>query len=130
MHYLENIRLEQSKKIPFRMASKNNLFNSYKNGAKERDLSFNLDFEYFIQLTSSPCYYCGVKSSRICGDSINRKNYGFYICNGIDRLINNIGYEIENSVPCCKTCNWLKNKMDKDDFIVQIKKIYEFLHLG
>ena len=45
--------------------------------------------------------------------------------NGIDRIDNNIGYTNENSVPCCKTCNFAKNILSESQFYLWIKKIYE-----
>ena len=38
---------------------------------------------------------------------------------------NKKGYIIENCVPCCKRCNWMKSDMNKEEFISHIKDIYE-----
>ena len=45
--------------------------------------------------------------------------------NGIDRMNNNIGYEISNVVPCCSVCNKMKSSLSKEEFLTQICKIYE-----
>lgn len=42
---------------------------------------------------------------------------------GIDRVDNSVGYTIENCVPCCTSCNFMKGKMTKDDFIEKVSQI-------
>lgn len=89
----------------------------YQQGAKDRNLSFELsreDFEYFI---SKNCYYCDAEPSlRILSKSP-------LICNGIDRVDNNLGYFKDNCVSCCKICNIMKSSKDRDDFINHCLKI-------
>jgi len=63
----------------------------------------------FIELSSMSCRYCG---------GVNKTK-------GIDRIDNKIGYTKENSVSCCKLCNYMKNNYSVDDFLAHIKKIYE-----
>jgi len=36
--------------------------------------------------------------------------------NGIDRFNNSIGYEVNNCVPCCKHCNYVKGDLSLTDF--------------
>src|SRR3990167_3222644 len=79
-------------------------------GAKVRNLEFNLTFEEFCQITDLPCNYCGE----------NQKP------RGIDRVDNKIGYTIKNSVPCCRTCNFMKNIMTRDNFLYQVNKIHKW----
>jgi hypothetical protein len=40
-----------------------------------------------------------------------------------------LGYFKNNCIPCCSICNKLKMDLDKDVFILSIKKIYEHLKL-
>jgi hypothetical protein len=42
---------------------------------------------------------------------------------GIDRINNEVGYSIKNSVPCCGVCNYMKRKFSKEEFINQAIKI-------
>lgn len=86
------------------------IYNQYKNNAKVRNLDFKLILEDIIKLVNSNCHYC---------DDINSK--------GIDRLNNDIGYCINNVVPCCKKCNFMKNKYTFDEFYNHIEKIYKFM---
>src|SRR5271166_3718157 len=43
----------------------NALYNRYKNGAKKRNLAFQLDKNEFKILTQGHCYYCGIPPSKI-----------------------------------------------------------------
>lgn len=93
-----------------------NRYCEYKNNAKRRGIEFNLTPDEFKFLISQPCHYCG-------GNSKNKfaKSKG----NGVDRKNSSIGYIIDNCVPCCSTCNFIKNKMPYNDFILYIRQLYE-----
>lgn len=52
---------------------------------------------------------------------------GEFISNGIDRIDNNRGYVKENCVPCCKTCNYAKRKMDLLTFKEWARRLYDTL---
>lgn len=114
--------------------------NTYKYGAKKRKFSFSLNREQFKHLTASNCYYCGMepplKNSYINNDGSRRKNdlrttdatsqRAWIKMNGIDRINNKIGYEIENCVSCCSLCNWMKREFDKEIFLSHIKSICDY----
>lgn len=99
----------------------NRVFSTYKRAARKRNLLFNLSIIQFRLLTSSNCYYCNSSPSLICsparGTYLDTVKYSEYTYNGIDRVDNRQGYNIDNCVPCCYTCN--RNKMDSniDDFL-------------
>ena len=59
-----------------------------------RKISFHLTFEQFKELDVKPCHYCQSPASRT----------GM----GLDRVNNDLGYKIENVVPCCAPCNRYK----------------------
>jgi hypothetical protein len=102
-------------------SSFNALLGSYKARAKKKNLSFTLTKEEFKNLTSSNCYYCGTPPLQWH----NRQNFdGYYIYNGIDRVDNNLGYDINNCVPCCMNCNKSKGTQSQSDFINWVYKIY------
>lgn len=82
---------------------------NYKNGAKQRNLLFELTKQQFANLTSAPCYYCGSELDYV----------------GIDRIDTNKGYIYNNVVPCCFICNKMKNTLTIDQFIKQIDKIHQ-----
>jgi 5-methylcytosine-specific restriction endonuclease McrA len=91
-------------------------FNAYKRSAKKRGYSFSIDKESFLLVSQQNCHYCGRKPSM--KSKYSRKfpsgeiyNYPAYTHNGIDRVNNNLGYSIDNIVPCCTICNRAKNSM-------------------
>lgn len=81
-----------------------------KQGAKDRDYSFELSDEETRMLITSNCYYCNKEQSM-----------------GIDRVNSSIGYIKGDVVPCCGTCNIMKNAFSQETFLTQIHKIYNNL---
>jgi hypothetical protein len=79
-------------------------------GAKRRDFNFDISLKDFEKLIQLPCNYCG--------------EIDVYI--GLDRVNNEIGYEIDNVCPCCTVCNMMKKTLSKEDFINHCKKIAKF----
>lgn len=102
------------------------LYSCYKHGAKIRNYCFNLTKEEFENLIFKDCYYCGVRPNNVFV-SYNRKNDGEhspYMYNGIDRVDNTRGYELDNCVPCCAICNSAKSTLTRDQFLSWVKSIY------
>lgn len=93
----------------------NNRYCEYRNNARKRkNIVFELSVEDFEQLINKECHYCGGFSSEW-----NTKSRG----NGIDRKNNDLGYSIDNCIPCCSKCNFIKNSMPYELFIAYIKRI-------
>jgi hypothetical protein len=69
-------------------------WNCYKSNLK-RGESMELTKDDVKLMITRPCEYCGTNNER----------------NGIDRKNNEIGYTLDNSVPCCIRCNALKRDM-------------------
>jgi hypothetical protein len=101
----------------------NKLLYSYKRGAKDRGLCFELSVEDFKKLTKGDCFYCGSYPNTEKESFSIKKNY---LYNGIDRLNNNLGYTKENSVSCCGRCNIMKMEMSIEDFKNQVSRIYNY----
>lgn len=100
----------------------NSLYKTYKIHAKNRNLNFkisNLDFENLILKN---CEYCGTLPL----NNIVNKRGDSLLYNGIDRLDNKIGYELNNCITCCKVCNFSKNNMTIEDFKNWINNIINF----
>jgi len=76
----------------------------YKRNAFIKKNQFNLTYEQAERLFQSRCIYCGLDSNQ-------------YSTNGIDRLFSHIGYEYDNCVSCCKTCNYMKKTMYPHIFV-------------
>lgn len=82
-------------------------FNHYRRRAHQRDRYFDLTEEEFQALYEGNCVYCGL-----------------VICNGIDRLDNELGYCKKNGQPCCKKCNQVKFKWLESEFLGRCVNIY------
>lgn len=109
-------------KLPNGQSPRHSVFSSYIWSAKKRKIKFNLQEYQFNELISKPCFYCKSPPKNI---SRNRKNdTDTFIYNGIDRVDNNVGYEIKNCVPCCNFCNKAKKDYTKKEFLQKIKDIY------
>lgn len=70
------------------------------------------------------CHYCGIEPSNTYMKSYYNVNY-----NGIDRVDNSIGYEMNNVVACCKMCNIAKNNNTEQEFLQWVKRLSEYQRL-
>lgn len=99
------------------------LYGNYKRGAKKRCLEFDLSIQEFYILIKGSCYYCGTDPIQI----LKKENAKYGIeYNGIDRKNNNIGYTKENSIPCCKFCNFAKGKNTEEEFLEWVDRLIKF----
>jgi hypothetical protein len=101
-------------------ASMRHLVAVYKSAsAKKRGLVWALTYFQASLLFQSNCHYCGDAPSRthVSGAGSPIK------FNGIDRVDSDKGYEFDNCVPCCTTCNMMKMTMGKDVFLRQCARI-------
>lgn len=90
-------------------------FNRFKKQAISRNIIFELTEQNFNDIISNKCFYCGKENT------INHKN-------GIDRIDSQIGYIINNCYSCCKTCNFIKNRININKLFKKFKKISEIGH--
>lgn len=119
---LTNEKIASVKRLPDGIAARNHSYRNYKKGAERRNYDFDLSLEDFIKISLENCFYCGEMPNRIYyAESVNT---GKWVANGIDRLDNKIGYNIDNCVACCWTCNDMKKNKNNIDFLAHIKKIY------
>jgi hypothetical protein len=121
---LQKERTIENRRFSLGFASMRQTIKAYKRSAKIRGYSFELTEEQFTKITQKDCHYCGAKPN----NKTEQKGYfGNYIYNGIDRVDNNRGYTLENSVPCCKRCNTAKNNSTIQEYQDWIKKSYNKL---
>lgn len=85
----------------------NGQYHEYKKSAKRRGLSFNLCELDCLPYFNTSCYYCNNTIKGI----------------GMDRVDNNIGYELTNLVPCCYRCNMMKHTSSQFEFLDHIQQI-------
>jgi len=110
--------------LPIGEAAFNHLLLQMMTGARRRGYSWNLTDKQFRQLTSQPCFYCGVEPSQRGATQAGFN--GVYLYNGLDRIINKKGYTLENIVPCCGVCNRAKGKKTQDEFLGWISRLCAF----
>lgn len=80
--------------------------------AKLRNIPWLLSYEDFVLITSDMCHYCDSSS---------------YSSMGIDRLDSFKPYEVSNCVPCCRTCNQIKNQnLDEKETLCVAMALREF----
>ena len=92
--------------------SKKGKYNSYKGGARKRNISFELTEEQFFELIEKDCFYC----ARTVVDG------KFH---GVDRIINALGYEVNNCVPACFRCNEIKMDQSLEDTMEHVKRMLQ-----
>jgi hypothetical protein len=68
----------------------------YKSGASSRNIGFEISDEEASILFCSVCHYCGYQAP--------------HRLNGIDRVVNTLGYVKGNVVACCSYCNRAKGR--------------------
>ncbi|HXN74978.1 MAG TPA: hypothetical protein VN855_00615 [Candidatus Acidoferrum sp.] len=124
--------LQQRKSRPIQksgIGAAKRLYNHYKRTAlKYRNLSFEITFEQFLDITTMNCHYCNKEPYQITKyNNAGRRYNGEYIYNGIDRKVNNKGYLLENCLPCCGRCNEAKMDSSYEEFLKLIKAIYSNL---
>jgi hypothetical protein len=112
-------RLHEANRKP--EAARNRVLHAYKFSAKRRQLVFDLSDQVFDQLITRVCHYCGEPPSNV----MNEEGYGLKY-SGIDRLDSNISYTDENCVSCCSTCNDMKGRLSRKEFLAKIKQIVDF----
>lgn len=112
----------KSRWLPIGESALNAFIIAYKQSARRRKLKWALSKKQFRKITSEKCYYCGAAPVPKMG----RKRRGPALVNGIDRKDSNIGYMIENCLPCCKACNRMKMGLLEKDFLNQVERIFKY----
>ena len=89
-------------------------------GAQDRGLDFQLSETQFRLLTTEMCYYCGQAPAKIHVTKGTKEEFRH---GGIDRLDPTIGYLMDNCVPCCSQCNYMKQDFSEEEFVSKCKEI-------
>jgi len=105
----EKMRAYRQKSDKARYTVPGRLLNRYKGCARRREIEWSMQDEEAKSMFGERCHYCGETP-----------------CNGIDRKDSNIGYKIENTLPCCGICNRAKHEMAYDDFIKYLRRVSVF----
>ena len=95
----------------------------YIQSSKKRGLNFDMSREYFEEIVTKDCHYCGSDPKLLQRTGRPRFIANSIEMNGIDRVDNSRGYDLDNCVPCCETCNRAKLEMTRDDFLEWARKL-------
>jgi hypothetical protein len=107
---------------PTEVTASNSLYSSYADGAKKRNLCFDLSKEAFKCLIKSNCKYCNAEPlSVFTAKNTKRIKNRVFLYNGIDRVDNEKGYTKENCVSCCYICNTSKWNKSVEEWLSHIK---------
>lgn len=89
----------------------NRRFGGIKQQAKKKGIVWEeaLTDQMCQEMMTNPCFYC---------DYISEKSL-----NGIDRMDNQDGYTVANTVSCCKNCNFIKATLDPMTFTQRCQHI-------
>lgn len=110
-------------------AAFNHVFNSYKMNAKAKKHEFKLSKEQFTKFIFQNCYYCNRSPQNEYPNpkrKYKRCTNGSIKYNGIDRIINEKGYTLDNIVTACEICNKAKRHLSKEDFELWIKDLTNY----
>lgn len=92
----------------------------YLQGAIRRGHIWELEIDAALRLLKGNCYYCGAEPSS--ARRLYKTGEQTYF-NGIDRKNPAIGYTLDNCVPCCARCNYMKGSMTAEEFIEAVNQI-------
>lgn len=84
-------------------------FVELKKDAKKRNIAFFLTLEDVVPMWNGNCAYCGNKLKLV----------------SLDRVDNLKAYTLENTVPCCRWCNYTKGTSSAAFFYEQCRKVVE-----
>jgi hypothetical protein len=105
------------------LAAMRGVMGTYKKSAETRNFVWELSEDLFHDITSRNCHYCGIEPAQIRKTGTKSR----YTYNGIDRVDSLRGYTPDNVVACCKTCNFAKHTLPKQDFMNWVNRIYKNL---
>lgn len=116
-------------------ASYGEKFRAYKGKAKRRGYKWELSYAHFKYIIKKECIYCGSKpksfncylqkdlSRRTGEETLKNETVSrqWVKINGVDRIDNNVGYNLNNCIPCCKICNQAKSNSSLVEWINYLK---------
>lgn len=90
----------------------NALYSKFKYECADRKIHNGINKIIYNNIITKSCNYC--KNNFVNG------------ARGIDRIDSTIGYIPGNIVPCCYTCNIMKNILSVNNFFAHLKSIYDY----
>jgi len=115
-------RLNIYNTLDSKVLAANNIFHIYKNSALKRKIDFDINSDDVYLFIYGNCHYCGVyPATKHIINTVKTKPIIYY--NGIDRIASDKGYNKNNCITACKTCNYAKRDMSYQDFLSWIAKL-------
>lgn len=133
-HMKEILRQKNAKKRLYGESTINAFYGSNVHSGNSSKNKIFLSREDWEKIVFLPCHYCGEIDVRTRSFSEKKileltkeeiEKYKVRI-NGVDRIDSNLGYFLQNCVPCCKHCNYMKLDYTREEFLNHIEKIYNF----
>lgn len=122
--HMKGLRSAPSKRKQLSLAMK--IYGKYVKEAAARNITWCLPPEVFSEMITQPCAYCGDTPQYEPSLALRHWN-GSQRLNGVDRLDSKQAYAVDNTVPCCRICNYMKRNYSVEFFVKHISKLY--LHL-
>jgi hypothetical protein len=92
-----------------------------------RGREVHLTLAEFRFLAQQPCAYCGLEPSNIHKYRLDDPATSMRVLwTGLDRVDSNKDYVHGNVVPCCASCNRLKNDASAEDFFAHLGRIRSY----
>jgi len=92
----------------------------------------DISFEKFLELSQQDCYHCGGKVQNTGAVQVRRTDAEgkrgevsiSFQYHGLDRIDHTKPHNIDNVIPSCAPCNFLRGRRTLPQFLSQIAKIY------
>ena len=97
-----------------RKSSLDYAWSQFRSHARRRGKEVAISKDDYCTLVKMPCAYCSERPPAATGR------------HGIDREDNGLGYVQGNCVPCCTTCNMMKWKLSRSDFVDHARRLSSF----
>lgn len=110
--YWNEIVAAGAHRLPQNEAAFHRVYGKIRDGARKRNLAWELTKDNVWSLISSTCFYCGKPPSKIF-----RNRYGYCAWNGVDQKEPCGGYTLNNCVTCCYVCNRMKLNIPFQEFL-------------
>ena len=115
-----NAHIRAKEELPLNL-----LYGSIRQGAKRRNLEFEISIEFIYELWKKQkglCFYTNIPMKYI---AFNKDPFQV----SIDRIDSSKGYTIDNVVLCCQAINYLKNDYTLEEFNKFLMNLFEALKL-
>jgi hypothetical protein len=103
-----------------------NTVKGYRAWARRQGDPWELTEDECRTIMALPCRYCGVPPSNVA----RRGKPSEFRYQGMDRVEAARGYVKGNVVPCCKKCNWAKQRMGVIEFRNWVTAVFQHFCAG